>query len=91
MNPLIYGLTRSNGELKALSGQGDPGLWTLLGGSAPEETEGALRFSGGQGQVSSVSRVARARGDTRIAGVASGVNPDTQTPPGGSGRPRPVL
>lgn len=94
MRAIIRGLANDNGSLRGLTGQGEPGLWTLLGGTAEEQDSNELSLGGGAGQVSSVNRVSRARGETLVAGVASGRVPGsgTPTPPsGGPGRPRPVL
>jgi len=91
---IIRGLANDNGTLRGLTGQGEPGLWTLLGGVAEEEDSSGLPLGGGAGQVSSVSRLARANKEVLLAGVASGRIPgsSTPTPPaGGPGRPRPVL
>lgn len=72
MRAVIHGLRQENGALRGLTGQGEPGLWTLLGGVGAEEDAGTLRLSGGSGQVSATSRLARVNRDVRIAGVASG-------------------
>lgn len=72
MRSIIRGLANDNGTLRGLTGQGEPGLATLLGGTSPELDSDQLTLGGGAGQVSSVSRLARANKDTRIAAVASG-------------------
>lgn len=87
-------LANQNGEmLRTLTGQGTPGLWTLLGGMGPEPGADTLRAWGGAGQVSGTSRIARANGDVRISGVASGIGVTTPTPvpPSGEGRDSRVL
>ena len=92
MRSVIRGLANDNGTLRGLTGQGEPGLWTLLGGAGEEEDAEGLTLSGGAGQVSSTSRLARSVRDTQLAGVASGRIPNTPTPPGGGpGTPRPNL
>lgn len=87
MRAIIRGLANDNGTLRGLTGQGEPGLWTLLGGSGEEEDANALSLAGGAGQVSATSRVARANGDIRLAGVASGANPSRPWPV----RPNPIV
>lgn len=63
--------------LRGLTGQGEPGKWTLLGGTSPEIDD--ARLAGGFGQVSGTARLARANRDIMLAGVASGgVGPATQ-------------
>jgi len=80
MRSVIRGLANDNGTLRGLTGQGEPGLWTLLGGTGQEEDASSLTLSGGAGQVSSTSRVARSVGDTMLAGVASGSGSGGTTP-----------
>lgn len=75
MRAITHGLRAENGALRGLTGQGEPGLWTLLGGTGAEEDANSLRLGGGAGQVSGTSRVARAYRDTRIAYVAAGQSP----------------
>jgi len=90
---IIRGLANDNGTLRGLTGQGEPGLWTLLGGTGAEEDSSTLQLGGGAGQVSAVSRLARATRDTLIAGVASGRLPGggTPVPPVGPVKPPPVV
>lgn len=85
MRAVIHGLRQENGALRGLTGQGEPGLWTLLGGVGAEEDASTLRLSGGSGQVSATSRLARVNRDVRIAGVAAG---DTSS--GGGFRTQPI-
>lgn len=73
-------LRAGNGELRGLIGSGEPGLYTLLGGTATEQDAQSLRFLGGSGQVSATSRLAIAHRDVRLASVASG----TAVPSGGA-------
>ena len=77
MRAVIHSLRGENGSLRGLTGQGEPGLWTLLGGTGGELDADGYSIGGGPGQVSAVSRVARAQNDVRVAGVASGTIPNT--------------
>jgi len=95
MRSVIRGLANDNGTLRGLTGQGEPGLWTLLGGTGAELDSDGLQLGGGSGQVSSVSRLARTVNDIRLAAVASGSTGGT--PVGGGEvrqpirlRPRPL-
>lgn len=83
MTPLSMAnaLRKENGELRGLTGSGEPGLSVVLGGTAKEEGADSLRMTGGAGQVSSVSRIASAHRDMRLAAVAAGQPPSG----GGSG------
>lgn len=72
MRAIVHSLAAENGSLRGLTGQGEPGLWTLLGGTGAELDATGYRSGGGAGQVSSTSRVSRVRGDTLVAGVSSG-------------------
>lgn len=96
MRAISHGLRAENGSLRGLTGQGEPGLWTLLGGTGAEQDADTLRLAGGAGQVSATSRIARVNGERLVAGVASGdaggggsLNPTL--PPGFGGRPRPPI
>ena len=92
MRAIVRGLMNYNGTLRGLTGQGEPGLWTLLGGTGAEEDSSTLSLGGGAGQVSAVSRVARSVGDTLLANVAAGRVPGggTVVAPGPV-RPPPVV
>lgn len=81
MRSVIRGLANDNGTLRGLTGQGEPGLATLLGGTAPELDSDSYTLGGGSGQVSSVSRLARAQRDIRVAYVAAGVEAPGLKPP----------
>lgn len=74
MNSLMRSLRTENGGLRGLSGSGEPGLATLLGGTSPELGANAYTITGGPGQTSSATRLARANRDTRLAAVASGTS-----------------
>ncbi len=91
MRAIIRGLANDNGSLRGLTGQGEPGLWTLLGGAGAEEDSDSLSLSGGAGQVSATSRVARSNGEVRLAAVASGTTPDRAPRPTPVTEPRPNL
>ncbi len=83
---MMRSLRNENGSsLRGLSGQGEPGLYTLLGGTGIEEDASGYTFSGGAGQVSSVAKLAKAHKDVRLAGVAAGTIPAGGS--GGSGGP----
>lgn len=85
MNSLMMSIRNENGGLRGLTGSGEPGLFTLLGGTGVEEGANAYRMTGGAGQVSSVARVASAHRDVRLAAVASGTSGAGQV--SGSGVP----
>jgi hypothetical protein len=92
LRAIVHGLRSENNSLRGLSGQGEPGLWTLLGGTGAEEDASAYQLTGGAGQVSSTSRVARAYRDVRVANVSAGLPPNTgggAGPPINPGPPRP--
>lgn len=85
-------LRGENAELRGLTGSGEPGLATLLGGTAPEKSGNDLSQMGGPGQVSATSRLAQVHKDQRIRAVASGTSiPSgsfgTGYTPGGSSKP----
>lgn len=82
MNAIAKGIRAENAELRGLLGSGEPGLFTLLGGSSAELEGDHLRMTGGAGQVSGTSRVARAHKDVRLAAVASGTLGSTSTTSG---------
>lgn len=81
MNALMREMRLQNGDLRGLTGSGQPGLHTLLGGTAPEQDASGLRFGGGPGQVSATARLAEAHRDLRLAAVAGG----SSVPSGGGG------
>lgn len=84
---MIADLTGGNGSLRGLLGSGQPGLSTLLGGTSPEGDSSEYTMTGGPGQVSSTTRIAKAYRDTRLAAVASGATvPATGGGGGGGGR-----
>jgi len=72
VNSLMVSLRNENGGLRGLTGSGEPGLATLLGGTSPELGAGDYTTTGGPGQTSSAARLARAARDVRLAAVASG-------------------
>lgn len=71
---------QENGSLRGLTGAGEPGLYTLLGGTGVQEDASSYTTSGGSGQTSATAKLAKAHKDVRLAQVASG-----QTVSGGSG------
>lgn len=81
MNAMMRSLRGESGKLRGLTGSGEPGLFTLLGGTGGEQDASGLAFSGGSGQVSSVARLAVTYHDTRLAALASGVSSSTRTGP----------
>lgn len=93
MRAIVRALANENGSLRGLTGQGEPGLYTLLGGTGDEQGADTLTLTGGAGQVSAVSRIARIREEARLAAVAStgSIPPGTPGLPGGGGRPRPPI
>lgn len=93
MIAVMRGLMNDGSSLRGLTGQGEPGLATLLGGTSPELSADNLRLSGGPGQVGATGRIARARNEQRVAAAAAGgdyITPDARLP-GGGGRVRPPI
>lgn len=86
MRAIVHSLAAENGSLRGLTGQGEPGLWTLLGGTGQELDATGYRIGGGPGQVSGASRLSRVRGETLVAAVSSGtlvpgvIRPDPLNP-----------
>lgn len=85
MNSLYRSLRNENGGMRGLTGSGEPGLHTLLGGTGEELDSGSLTITGGPGQSSGVAKLARAHRDTRLAAVASGTSGGARLPGGGAG------
>ncbi len=85
MRSIIRGLANDNSSLRALTGQGEPGLYTLLGGTGDELSADDLYTTGGAGQVSAVSRLARVQDEPRLAAVAGSgyIPPGAPVRPGG--------
>lgn len=89
MNGLMRSLRAENTGLRGLTGQGEPGLFTLLGGTGVEQDARSLRFAGGAGQVSATARLAIAHRDARLAAaVAAGTGTGTGGGAGGGGGDR---
>ena len=88
MRSVIRGLASDNGTLRGLTGQGEPGLWTLLGGTGAELDSEGYTLGGGSGQVSSTSRLARTVRDIQLAAVASGTVPGKPYDPPEPGDPK---
>ena len=65
-----------NGEstLRGLTGQGEPGLHTLLGGTGTEGSALDFRMTGGGAQTSTASRLAEAYRDKRLGGGIGGTS-----------------
>lgn len=74
MKPMgvIAMVRQENGSLRGLTGAGEPGLYTLLGGTGEQEDASAYTFTGGAGQTSATTKIAKAYKDKRLAQVASG-------------------
>lgn len=90
MTELMDALREENGKLRGLTGSGQPGLYSVLGGTVEEQNSSDLKLMGGAGQVSATSRIAMAHRDVRLAAVARGTSvpaPGTGGGGGGSGRP----
>lgn len=84
MNSLMISLRNENGGLRGLTGSGEPGLATLLGGTSPELDASGYTITGGPGQTSAATRLARAHRDRRLAAVGAGtVQPGANYSPGG--------
>lgn len=82
---IMEALKEENGKLRGLTGSGEPGLYSLLGGTASEQNGQQLRFTGGAGQVSATSRIAQAHRDVRLAAVARGTSIPSAPDGGGAG------
>lgn len=72
MNQIQQNLAEENGQLRGLTGSGRPGLYSVLGGTVTEEGADTLTLTGGAGQTSGTSKIARAHNDVRLAAVAAG-------------------
>ena len=72
MNAMFTSLRNENGGLRGLTGSGEPGLHTLLGGTGEELDAAGLTIAGGPGQSSGTAKLARAHRDLRLAQIASG-------------------
>lgn len=82
---MMRALATENRQNRGLTGQGQPGLHTLLGGTGTESDASTYRIAGGAGQTSSVAQLARAYNDTRLAAAVSGTTtPATSSGGGGS-------
>lgn len=79
---MMMSLSNENGGLRGLTGSGEPGLFTLLGGTSPELDASGYTTTGGPGQVSAITRLALAQRDVRLRAVATG----TPVPGSGAGR-----
>jgi hypothetical protein len=76
MRAILRGIAGENSSaLRGLTGQGEPGLWTLLGGSFAEPDSGGTRLTGGAGQrmQAAVERMMRGGGGTM--GPTHGLGP----------------
>lgn len=69
---IIAMVKQENGSLRGLTGSGEPGLYTLLGGTGDQDPASAYTTMGGSGQVSATAKLAKAQKDVRLAQVASG-------------------
>lgn len=56
MRAILRGIMGENGSLRGLTGQGEPGLWTLLGGTNAELDAGGRRLAGGKAQLGAAAR-----------------------------------
>lgn len=84
MNTLFRSLRTENGDLRGRTGLGEPGLYTLLGGTEREQ-----EAAGGGGAGGGRTRMFSAHRDVRVLGTTAGV---VRTTSGGGegehGRPR---
>ena len=80
---IIAQARQENGSLRGLTGAGEPGLYTLLGGTGEQGSANEYTTMGGTGQTSSTAKLAKAYKDTRLAQVAAGLPPAS----GGSSGP----
>lgn len=74
MNTLFRSLRTENGDLRGLTGSGEPGMHTLLGGTGSELDAGGVAMGGGGGASTGYAKLARAQRDVRVGGW---VNPVT--------------
>jgi hypothetical protein len=56
MRAILRGVAGDNRSLRGLTGQGEPGLWTLLGGTNAELDAGGRRLNGGKAQIGASAR-----------------------------------
>ncbi len=82
---IIARAKQENGSLRGLTGSGEPGLYTLLGGTGEQGGANDYTMTGGAGQTSATAKLAKAYKDTRLAQVASGQAPSSGGGGGGSG------
>ena len=88
---IIAQARQENGSMRGLTGAGEPGLYTLLGGTGEQEDASGTSIMGGAGQVSATAKLAKAYKDTRLAQVASGSGGSSPVGVGGGGNPRPGI
>jgi hypothetical protein len=77
MRAILRGIAGENASaLRGLTGQGEPGLWTLLGGSDAAPDSGGRRLAGGAGQrmTNTVERL-MAGGGGATPGFGGGLGP----------------
>lgn len=82
---IIAQVRQENGSMRGLTGAGEPGLYTLLGGTGEQGGANEYTTMGGTGQTSATAKLAKAYKDTRLAQVAAGQPPSSGGGGGGGG------
>lgn len=71
MNALFRSLRTENGDLRGLTGSGEPGMHTLLGGTGSELDASQVSLGAGAGASTGYAKLARAHRDVRVLGSAA--------------------
>jgi hypothetical protein len=71
VNSLFRSLRSDNGDLRGLTGSGEPGMHTLLGGTGEELTAAGTSLASGGGASTGYAKLARAHKDVRMASLAA--------------------
>jgi hypothetical protein len=71
MNTLFRSLRTENGDLRGLTGSGEPGMHTLLGGTGQERDASGVALASGGGSSTGYAKLAQAHHDVRVAGGAA--------------------
>lgn len=84
MNSLFRSLRTDNGDLRGLTGSGEPGMHTLLGGTGEELDAAGVRLGGGGGASTGYAKLARAHRDVRLGAAAAAAASASGVAGGGS-------
>lgn len=87
---MFRSLRNDSGQLRGLSGSGEPGLHTLLGGTGAELDASGVSMGSGGGAATGYAKLARAHVDVRLrGGVGATVGGAAATSDGRFGPARP--